>query len=202
MTIFTMINEVSRLGFNRKKSVEIIYNVLTLNKADGIIIKEFEIPDDQYEKILNSFRFKADLKDKKLIKVFINPYTGEETIINNKKIKCAEKKINENLHKKILKNASQIAYYQNILNNSIKLLLENFPYYRNVSKKEILEEVLLLNEGDPHIAVYDDQFRKDFDYYPVPIKIYMYLAKGRKLKSALATPMARYYGYKALERKI
>lgn len=106
----------------------------------------------------------------------------------------------KNLYTKILKNASEIAYYQNMLLENKVWHEENF--YLNegyATEKGVLEIVIDRGEKKYAIVIYNDY--GDIRWIVVPEKVWKFLAKGRKLKSALATPMARYYGYKALERK-
>lgn len=106
----------------------------------------------------------------------------------------------ENLKKRILKNASEIAYYQNMLLE--KKIWHRENYYLNegyTTEKGELEIIVDRGIKRYAIVIYNDY--GDYRWTIVPEKIWKYLAKGRKLRSALATPMARYYAYKSIERR-
>ena len=84
-------------------------------------------------------------------------------------------------YKQILKNASEITYYQDVFND-----LEDVSFIQGRHDKWLITGY-------------------DMDGYlfaiTIPYKVVKFLIKGRQLKCGLATPMARYYAYKALQRK-
>lgn len=90
---------------------------------------------------------------------------------------------NENIYKKILSNASEIAYFMNIFNE-----LEEVVFAYDKRHKKHVMSGFNIEDGS-------------FFAITIPVKVAKFLIKGRDLRSGLATPMARHYAYKALERK-
>lgn len=107
------------------------------------------------------------------------------------------------IFEKMLGNASTIQYFQNIINSSERYsfeLKENDVY-------ELVdgEEVFLSHEK--HYYLYYEQIDNNGELYQgfqefedEWIWLFWFLLKGRKLKSGLATPMARFYAYKAVDK--
>lgn len=100
-------------------------------------------------------------------------------------------KISQRKIKYMLDNAGDIQYYRNILNSS---LCAGFK----------IEDVLYMYDGFNFWLIgYETDSRGDIideRYWLIERKIALFLLKGRKLRSGLATPMARYYGHLALEK--
>lgn len=99
----------------------------------------------------------------------------------------------------MLKNASLIAYYQNMLLEKKVWHEENFYLNEGYAiEKGVLE--IVIDRGVKKFAIVISNDYGDSRWVIVPEKIWKFLAKGRKLRSALATPMARHYGYKYIEK--
>lgn len=85
---------------------------------------------------------------------------------------------------KMLNNASNIQYLLNLVKDS---------------EWNLLFEPCIGRHGKvlgPHTLQYVTS--EGWCYYPLTEKEYRFLLKGRGLRSGLATPMSRYYGYKAI----
>lgn len=85
-------------------------------------------------------------------------------------------------YEQMLANASEIQHYMNILEAS-----------------EYCEVIHTMDKGY-QIYFLLPESNIGASWIDVPEKVGKFLAKGRKLRSGLASPMARYYGYRALER--
>lgn len=90
-------------------------------------------------------------------------------------------------YERMLNNASDIQY---ILN-----LAEGFDYEWNYA---LLNEPFISH--NKVVAPYTLQYvgQNGWEFYPLKKWEYKFLLKGRLLRAGLATPMARYYGYKAI----
>ena len=107
------------------------------------------------------------------------------------------------IFEKILGNASSIQYFQNIIDSSERYSFEinEHDVYELVDG----EEVFLSHEK--HYYLCYEQIDNDGELYQgfqefdeEWLWLFNFLLKGRKLKSGLATPMARYYAYKAVDK--
>lgn len=85
---------------------------------------------------------------------------------------------------RILENASNIQYYLNIINNSYN----EYELYKldGAYRLEVWE--------------YGGNYQPKNYILNINKKIFMFLVKDRKLKSGLSNPMARFYGYKAINK--
>lgn len=89
--------------------------------------------------------------------------------------------------KLMLENASKIQHYQNIIDSSF-------------------EYELYKMDGLYYLETWEDNESRYFPphhyIFNIDKKIFMFLVKDRKLKSGLSNPIARYYGYKAINKEV
>lgn len=98
---------------------------------------------------------------------------------------CAQEEVimNKKILERMLQNAGDIQYYTNMLEDEDML----FEVYRLDGKTHYVFLCFTKENG----------FVGEME---IPKKIGRFILKGRKLRSGLATPMARFYGYRALSR--
>lgn len=98
----------------------------------------------------------------------------------------------------MLNNAGRIQYLMNVLEDSYDYLFLTWEeavenHFVSPRKHKINDYVL--------ITWHDSESSSVMRYDYLGKSEYKFLIKGRAMHSGLATPMARYYAWKALERK-
>lgn len=94
---------------------------------------------------------------------------------------------NIKIKKIMLENASKIHHYQNIVESSFEYelyMLDNCYYLETWEDNE------------------NNRYQPQHYIFNIDKKIFMFLVKGRKLRSGLSSPMARYYGYKSINKEV
>lgn len=89
-------------------------------------------------------------------------------------------------YEKMLKNAGVIQYYLNIIDGDEWAEKDIFPFF------------WYDNDNDTWWLAYHEE-SGDWTACGCPFWVVKFFVKGRKLRSSLASPMARYYGWRALE---